>query len=768
MNVRSRLVWKLSAVVVVILIAAISFSGYVNNLICAHYSLESARAFLRFNSESIVQGIGEFMMARNNQGIEELIIEMSQDSPVYGDIRLIAHHTGHVAASRFGQGDATVDETDRACAVCHGLDDPEQAGIEMMDRVIERPDGGRMLTVVAPIVAEPRCRTAACHAHTDDPPILGVLSADYSLQRIDATAVHRRLLILVTVLASLLLAMVALRVMFTRLLERPIDELIEGTKRIAANDLDFRFPENRDDEIGVLERSFNTMMARIQAHRDELRSAMEYLGGIVENSADMIITVTPDGFIETFNRGAEQALGYSRIEVIGQPVEMLFADPHDREVAIQRLQDTDNVQNFETRFLTKDGQVRHVLLTLSRLRDREGNPIGTFGISKDVTQEKELQDELRAAQQYLESMIENSADIIITVNAEGLIETFNRGGEEALGYRREEVIGKRIETLYVDPTERQAIARRLERSGNVKNYETRLRAKDGRVVYVLLTLSYLRDSQGKPIGTIGISKDITQEKRLQRALEQSQKFAAIGQAVTGIQHAIKNMLNALTGGAYLVRLGAAKDQPDRIQEGLAMIEEAIHRIGDLSRSMLNYAKEWKLELQKVDVNALLASVCESHRRTAADRGITLRHEPHAGLPPVVCDPKLVHMAVTDMVVNAMDACGWKDYGPDEQPEVVLSSALANHGKFVEICVRDNGCGMDEEIKKNIFTPFFSTKKTQGTGLGLALTARIINVHGGEIRVESEAERGTTFRLFLPLDGPKDARETGDGQAGSNH
>ena len=111
--------------------------------------------------------------------------------------------------------------------------------------------------------------------------------------------------------------------------------------------------------------------------------------------------------------------------------------------------------------MAKDGRVRNVLLTLSYLRDREGRPIGTIGISKDITQEKKLQDELRDAKEYLEGMVENSADIIITVNPEGLIETFNRGAEEALGYRREEVIGKPIESLFADPRERHAAIAQL-------------------------------------------------------------------------------------------------------------------------------------------------------------------------------------------------------------------------------------------------------------------------------------------------------------------
>jgi signal transduction histidine kinase len=289
----------------------------------------------------------------------------------------------------------------------------------------------------------------------------------------------------------------------------------------------------------------------------------------------------------------------------------------------------------------------------------------------------------------------------------------------------------------------------------VANLETRLRAKDGQVRNILLTLSPLRDTHGQAIGTIGISKDITREKELQRELVQSQKFAAIGQAVTGIQHAIKNMLNSLTGGSYLVRIGMNKGNQERIKEGWAMIEEGIERITDLSRSMLYYAKDWKLNLQQASVNDLVENVCELNRQTAADQGVALRSEVESGLPDILCDPKLIHMAATDLVVNAIDACVWKDYGSDESAEIVLKNSLTDDGDYFVIEVRDNGCGMNEETRQNIFTPFFSTKKTRGTGLGLAMTARIINVHGGEINVESEPDRGTKFRVCLPINGPRE-------------
>jgi len=631
-------------VVVAILTAAITLSGYVNNLICAHYTLESARASLRFNSESIVKGIGQLMMSRNNQGVEELIGQMSRDSALYRDIRLVSHHPGEVVASSLRRDGRRLELEDRVCAVCHEQGDLGGTNAEIVDMVTDLPEGRRVLSVVVSIVNEPGCRSAACHAHASDPPILGFLNADYSLQQVDALAAERRVLIMVTVLGALTLGTIVLWFMFTRLLERPIKGLIAGTKHIAENQLDFRFDRKRQDEIGLLEESFNAMTATIQTNQDELRSAKEYLEGIVENSADIIITVDPKGFIQTFNPGAEAALGHSRAEVIGRPVESLYIDPSERRRAVAILEETGNVKNYETRLLTKDGQVRNVLLTLSRLRDREG----------------------------------------------------------------------------------------------------------------------------RPIGTIGISKDVTQEKKLLRELVQSQRFAAIGQAVTGIQHAIKNMLNPLRGGAYLVRNGLAKDNRQRIQEGWAMVEEGIERISDLSQHMLNYAKEWKLELQRVDLSELVAKICEWNRQTAADRGVALRCEASDGLPAVLCDPKLIHMAATDILLNAIDACIWKEYPCGESPEVLLKNSVTQGGDFFVIELRDNGCGMSEEIRRNIFTPFFSTKNTLGTGLGLALTARIVKLHRGAVFVESEPERGSAFRIQLPVDGPQDREETVDGQASSRN
>ncbi len=421
--------------------------------------------------------------------------------------------------------------------------------------------------------------------------------------------------------------------------KRPIQDLVDGMNRLAEKEFEFRLEEDDDSEFGAIAESFNDMASMLSASLTELRKNLDYVRSILDSSADIIITVNPSGLIQTINSGAEKALGYGRREVVGQPIDILFVDPRERTVAIDKLKYTDSVVNYETRFHTRTGEVRDVLLTLSRLR-----------------------------------------------NAAGAV-----------------------------------------------------------------------------IGTIGISKDITEEKRLQAKLIQSQRFAAIGEVFTGIQHSMKNMLNACTGGAYMVRTGLAKDNRKMLEDGWEMVQEGIMRMTDMSQNMLKYVKEWKPKSGRIDLAEPLSDVYNVIKQTAKDKGVGFRLDVAADLPEVVGDARMLHTAVMDIASNALDACLWKVYDETEVPEVVMRAYLEDGGHEAVIEIKDNGCGMTEEVKANIFTPFFSTKSKAGTGLGLAITSRIIGVHGGQIEVESQPNQGATFRIKLAVDGTTTNKEGLDGQ-----
>jgi PAS domain S-box-containing protein len=515
--------------------------------------------------------------------------------------------------------------------------------IESFDEIVEFADGTRAVSVITPILNEPGCNTADCHAHLESSPVLGVLQASFSLEQTDALIAQRNFRAVIAGLIAVAFGIGATCLILDRLVGRRIRVLQDGLQRVAENDFSFRFEDTRKDEISSLADSFDGMTSKLSSTLSRLRETNEYLEGIVEDSADMIITVDPNGLIRTVNKGAENTLGYRRDEVIGQKIEMLFADPRERDAAIARLRDTDHVVNYETHFVTSGGEVRDVILTLSRLRSPDGTPVGTFGISKDVTR----------------------------------------------------------------------------------------------------------------------------EKRLQRELLLNEKFAAIGQAVTGIQHSLKNMLNALTGGSYMVNTGIEDDDRELLEEGWAMVQGGIGNVVELSSRMLHYAKEWKPEVEETDLNQLINSVYNLSRETARGRGVEMRIETSLQQPFLKCDRRLIHSALLDLLSNAVEACDRKDYSESERPEVVLKVGPSERKDYLTIEVQDNGQGMTEKIRKNIFVPFFSTKKRLGTGMGLTLTSRIIRLHGGTIEVESEPSRGTLFRVTLPVGGPQESKEDLDAQESSS-
>lgn len=633
---RSRIVWKLSAVLVAIVLVVFAISGYANKLVDEHYALASAYDLCRFNSATMHQSIKKLLMTRDNKSIKEMIDSLARGNQLYGEMRLVSH-SGEVAVSRYDSGERRLSRQSRPCQVCHCRDDPHQgAVVPYHDQIVELDDGTRVVSVITPILNEPTCSTADCHAHAGGRPVLGFLQTDYSLNRVDALTSARNRHTLVAALVAILVGTLGTWLTVGRLLERPMRILMTGMKRIAGGDLAFRLDVHQKDEFATVAETFNEMTAKLEASLSELELSLyelqetkDYLEGIVENSADIIITVNPAGLIQTFNTGAEIVLGYSREEVIGQRIEKLFADPKERDLAIARLRHTDHVINYETRFLNKNGEVRNVILTLSRLRGPDGEPIGTFGISKDVTT----------------------------------------------------------------------------------------------------------------------------EKHLQRQLIQSEKLAAIGQSFTAIQHAMKNMLNALTGGSYMVKTGIKKKDWEMLGEGWEIVAEGISSIGELSRNLLQYVKDREPELAHVSIGEIIERIRSVIAPTAADQGVEFTTEVASGLPEIRCDAGMMHSAIMDIVSNAIEACLSKEYPPGESPRIELTAAHSQARGKLALEVRDNGPGMTAAVKAHIFTPFFSTKKKKGTGLGLALTSKIIDLHNGSIDVVSEPGRGSTFHILLPVAGP---------------
>lgn len=234
--------------------------------------------------------------------------------------------------------------------------------------------------------------------------------------------------------------------------------------------------------------------------------------------------------------------------------------------------------------------------------------------------------------------------------------------------------------------------------------------------------------------------------KTQKLLE-SERLAAIGQTVAVLAHAIKNITGGLKGGMFVLEKGIELDEKKYLGQGWEMIRGNVDKIANLALDMLNYAKERRPEYRLCNPNQPLREVCDLMRPRAQKRGVGLEMDIEPNLQDIYFDEEGIHCCLTNLVTNAIDACA--DMESVNKPGKVIVRSLPNHKGGVEYQVCDNGCGMDEETRAKIFRMFFSSKGTKGTGLGLMITKKIIQEHGGAIECESEKGRGTRFLVRLP-------------------
>jgi len=237
-----------------------------------------------------------------------------------------------------------------------------------------------------------------------------------------------------------------------------------------------------------------------------------------------------------------------------------------------------------------------------------------------------------------------------------------------------------------------------------------------------------------------------QNARLHEQALRSQRLAAIGQAIAGMAHCVKNILNGLQGGSYILDQGLG-DSPDPVvAKGWEMVKRNMGFLSNIVLDMLSYSKKRKPFYQPCDINELCARVCELLRPQAEQKAVELIFQPTEEVDVVNIDEAAIKRCLINLLGNAVDAC------EQSTGRVDLQFAGADDKGSFAIRVRDNGCGIAPEAREKIFDVFFSTKGGKGTGLGLAVTKKIVEEHGGTIRVKSTLGAGTEFTITLPIDG----------------
>jgi signal transduction histidine kinase len=230
-------------------------------------------------------------------------------------------------------------------------------------------------------------------------------------------------------------------------------------------------------------------------------------------------------------------------------------------------------------------------------------------------------------------------------------------------------------------------------------------------------------------------------------LVEAERLAAVGQTVAGLSHAIKNITGGLKGGAFVLEKGIELNDQKYLMQGWEMIRGNVDKITNLSMDLLNYAKATDLNIRDCDPNKPAQEVIDLMRPRAHELGIELVSDFSQNLNPCQFDPDLICRCLLNLVANAIDAC--RDHDPDAPDKMVTVCTQKTRGWGVEYQVLDNGCGMNAVTKRNIFERFFSTKGSEGTGIGLMITKKIIDEHNGVIKVESQEGAGSKFFIKLP-------------------
>ncbi|MBU1880498.1 PAS domain-containing protein [bacterium] len=271
-------------------------------------------------------------------------------------------------------------------------------------------------------------------------------------------------------------------------------------------------------------------------------------------------------------------------------------------------------------------------------------------------------------------------------------------------------------------------------------------AQDGSETHYVVTTAPLSRGGGEVAHVVEIAADITQVKLLEKEKLDAERLGAVGQTVAGLAHTIKNLLMGLEGGMYMVDTGLRTADSGRIMEGWDVLQRNFDKTVAMVKGFLSFSKGRLPVLQDTDPHALARDVVELYRDAAQKQGVELVYKKTRKVHHAPLDPDGMEACLTNLVSNAIDAAMMRENGGG-RVEVLTREAKGT----LLFEVTDNGCGMDSEVKQKVFTSFFTTKASKGTGLGLLTTRKIVQEHGGCIEMESEPGKGSVFRIKLPLD-----------------
>ncbi|WP_245479674.1 hybrid sensor histidine kinase/response regulator [Hansschlegelia zhihuaiae] len=485
---------------------------------------------------------------------------------------------------------------------------------------------------------------------------------------------------------------------------------------------------------------------------------------LVEAVADYAIyMISPQGVVTSWNSGARRLKGYAADEILGQNFATFYTDEDRAGGLPQRvLAAATNEGRFEGEGwrVRKDGSRFWAHVIVDRILDEDGVFIGFAKITRDLTERRRSEEALKRSEERFRLLVQGVTDYAIyMLDPDGRVTNWNFGAERIKGYLPQEIIGEHFSRFYTEEDRAAGLPQiGLEtalRDGRFEKEGWRVR-KDGKRFWANVVIDPIRNEQGELLGFAKITRDITERRETQKALEQAreaffqaQKMEAIGQLTGGVAHDFNNLLMAILGSLDLLRKRLPQEpRTDRLLDN-AM--HAAQRGASLTQRMLAFARRQELKTEPVDAARLVESMNDLLGRSLGG-AITVETRFPSGLRPVTADPAQLELALLNLAVNARDAMpnGGEIVISGVERVVTVQGPRLAPGRYLCISVSDTGEGMDEETLARAIEPFFTTKGVgKGTGLGLSMAQGTAEQLGGELVLTSAKGVGTTVELWLP-------------------
>ncbi|HNV68958.1 MAG TPA: PAS domain S-box protein [Candidatus Ozemobacteraceae bacterium] len=546
-----------------------------------------------------------------------------------------------------------------------------------------------------------------------------------------------------------------LSIILSRQLTRPLFELEIFSRRVAEGDLTAKVEIRTGDEVERLATSFNLMTVSLARSKQELIASQAFTKSVLQSMADGVAVVSIDGKIIEANQALGRLIGVDSLALSGQDfAESLFPDPERfRRDVWSRLQSQNMVEHLQVWVKGATSPLVPILLSASSVADSGGTIQAVVAIIKDIS----LLLQAEAQQRRLAVALEQSADAILITNNQGSIDYVNPAFERLYGFTMQEVRGQTPRLLKSGEHSPGFYANLWETIIGGNTWRGRLdnRVKSGAKVTVETSISPIRLPGGPTSGFVALQRDITRQLELEEHLNQSQKVEAIGTLAGGIAHDFNNILCVILASAEVAYdMADGKPELEQIIDGIKL---ATQRGADLVRQILLFSRrrlgtpEELVSLHTIvkETVKLLRSTIPLTIEIALDlsrENLTIR-----------ADPIQIQQLIMNLCTNS--AYAMRAHGGRLTITTALIEADTRKtslfpgtvpGTFVQIKVIDTGTGIPPELLGKVFDPFFTTKPAgEGTGLGLAVSASVVQRYHGGIRIESEVGSGTTVEILLP-------------------